>query len=374
VPHFKTYNSMMPLWGDTDFGNDQLYPVYAGINQARAASAALRSSNRYFINQTNGAVHESIFSIAKYETAGARPNHSDVVFGFMNLDRNNPVSGWFNVNINSGGSNLFGIQPGRQYNTRNIAAYTAADASRRDAWLWGNGVSGADLLANGLYVGLNKVPTSTTAWINAPFEAQYLKLSDVTPPPTPAMPSTPTAYVVGTNVTFQWLATTDPEGGISGYRVLIGTASDGSNIFNGIINTTNQTASGAYGQTLYARVSAINLAGIEGPLSPVSFGTLLLDPAADHDDDGLNNAAEVQAGTDPLSSASVLRIVSLTGGGQLLTWASAPGKTYQIFATTNLAAGFTLVGSAPASGGSVTSFTNATAQGDRLFYRVAVLP
>src|ERR1043165_5223037 len=99
IPHFKTYNSMMPLWGNTDYGLDQLYSVYAGIGQARAASPALRSSNRYFLNQTSGAVQESIFSVAKYETANAAPNQSDVVFGFVNLDRNNNQSGTFNVNI-----------------------------------------------------------------------------------------------------------------------------------------------------------------------------------------------------------------------------------------------------------------------------------
>src|SRR5206468_980808 len=98
--HFKTYNSMMPLWANTDFALDQLYPVYAAIGQARAASRALRSSNRYFLGQSpGGAVQESIFSVAKYETANGAPNFSDVVFGFVNLDRGNNQSGTFNVNI-----------------------------------------------------------------------------------------------------------------------------------------------------------------------------------------------------------------------------------------------------------------------------------
>lgn len=374
VPHFKTCNSMMPLWGNTGFGNDQLYPVYAGINQARTASPALRSSNRYFLNQTSGAPQESLFSVAKYEAANAAPNFSDVVFGFVNLDRNNSQSGTFNVNITSNGSNLFGIKPGRLYNVKNMAACTGVDASRRDIWLWGAGVAGSNVLANGIYVTLNKVPTSNSTWTNAPFEAQFLKLYDITPPPVAAAPATPLAYVVGTNVTFSWPAVSDPEGGITGYHLVVGTTAGGSNVFDGIISGTAQSVNGSYGQTLYARVSTLNNAAIAGPFGGTSSGTLLLDPAADNDGDGMSNGNEAQAGTNPLDVNSVLRIIGLNGGGQLLTWSSESGKTYQVFATTNLTAGFTPLSGPLASEGSLTHFTNANPTMPGLFYRVAVLP
>ena len=374
VPHFKTYNSMMPLWGNADFGNDQLYPVYAAINQARAASPALRSSNRYFINETSGAVPEAIFSVAKYETAGAAPNFADVVFAFMNLDRDHPQSRTFNVNLNSGGSNLFGLKAGRTYNLKNLAAYTGADASRRQAWVWPVSRSGDDLLANGLGVILNPVPLSPTAWTNAPFEAQYLKLYDVTPPPTPAAPATPLAYVIGTNVTFSWPALSDSESGIAGYHLVIGTTPGGSNIFNGTLAGTTQDVAGSLGQTLYAQVSAISRAGIAGAFSSVSAGTVLLDPAQDQDGDGMSNAHEARAGTDPLSSASVLRILGVSNDGQSLTWASVPGRNYQVFGTTNLAVSFTAISGVLPAVGNTTSYTNGpTALGQR-YYRVVVLP
>jgi hypothetical protein len=59
ITHFMKFNSLQPiLWpGNRNFGLDQIQPVYAGINAARQASRALRSSNRYFLNQTGGAVH-----------------------------------------------------------------------------------------------------------------------------------------------------------------------------------------------------------------------------------------------------------------------------------------------------------------------------
>ena len=84
-------------------------------------------------------------------------------------------------------------------------------------------------------------------------------------PPAPEMRNTPKSHVIGTNVTFSWTAATDPEGGIAGYRVAIGTAPGGSNAFNGSITGTSQSASGVFGQTLFATVWEINNAGSESP-------------------------------------------------------------------------------------------------------------
>jgi len=280
IPHFKKYNSLQPIFHNRNYGVDFLWPVYVAINQARGFSAALRASNRYFLNQTgSGSPQPSIFSVAKYEQPNGSPNLCDVVFAFANLDRNNPQQGNFNLNISQNGANLFGIKAGRTYNTRNIAAYTAYDGNRRNYWIWSSARTGADLLANGLFVALNPVPGSDSAWTNAPFEAQYLKLYDVTPPATPAAPSTPKPYALGTIAAFSWPALVDPDGGISGYHVEVGTSPGGSNVLNLTVAGTTVSATNFYGQTLYARVSAINNAGIEGPFSPNSAGTLLLDSA-----------------------------------------------------------------------------------------------
>ncbi len=284
IPHFKTFNSLQPIFapGNRNYGLDQLWPVYAAINQARASSRALRSPNRYFLNQTgSGNPQPSIFSVAKYEQANGSPNFYDVVFAFANLDRNNAQQGNFSLNINQNGSNLFGIKPGRVYNAKNLAAYTAVEPNRRNDWLWGGGgLTGDSLLNNGLFSALNPVPSVNAAWSTAPFEAQYLKLYDVTPPPTPAAPSTPKPYALSTSTTFSWPPVVDPDGGISGYHVFIGTSLGGSNVFNSIIPGTGLTVTNSYGHTLYARVSAINNIGIEGPASASSPGTGLLDPSS----------------------------------------------------------------------------------------------
>lgn len=375
ITHFMKFNSLQPiLWpGNRNFGLDQIQPVYAGINAARQTSRALRSSNRYFINQTSGSAQPQIHSVVKYETANAAPNFSDVVFAFANLDRNNNQTGTFNVNITQGPGNLFGIKSSRFYNAKNLAAYTGADANRRNAWLWGaNGVAGSSLLANGVFVSLNKVPATDADWTNAPFEAQYLKLYDVTPPPTPATPIA-SVYVVGTNVTFSWNNVTDAEGGISGYHIIVGTTSGGSNIFNGTVTTTNKLASGVYGQTLYARVAAINNASIEGSFSTVTAGTILLDPDADNDGDGMSNADEVVAATNPLDANSVLRIVSLSPG-KLLTWASVSGQTYQVYFATNLLTSFVPLSTVITAAAPAATYLDTQATNEARVYRVKIWP
>src|SRR5437868_9970315 len=199
IPHFRKYNSLQPIFapGNRNYGLDQLYPVYAAVGQARQFSKALRSSNRYFLDQIGGGAQSSIHSVAKYEQANGAPNFCDVVFAFANLDRNNNQQGNFDVNISQSGSNLFGIKSSRTYNVRNLAAYTAIDPNRRTYWLIPGNVSGSALISNGLFVSLKKVPATDAAWGNDPFEAQYLKLYDVTPPPFPGTPMTAKPYAIG---------------------------------------------------------------------------------------------------------------------------------------------------------------------------------
>jgi glycosidase len=331
IPHFMVYNSLQPIFSpaNRNYGLDQLYPVYAAAGQARQFSAALKSSNRYYLNQTGSETPQpSIFSVAKYATANASPNFSDVVFAFVNLDRNNNQQGNFDVNITQNGSNLFGIKPGRIYNVRNIAAYTQIDGTRRTQYLIPGNVSGTNLLNNGLFVLLKSVPTTTGGWSTDPFEAQYLKLYDVTPPATPAVPGTPKPYAVGDSVTFTWPALVDPDGGVSAYHVIVGATPGGSNVFNGTVTGTSLTVTNSFGQTLYASVSAISNAGVEGGMSAGSSGTTLLDPA------------------------SIVLGVGNVGGGIGLAWPQILSNFATLYTTTNLAAPSTW---APAPGSAFLS-------------------
>ena len=148
-------------------------------------------------------------------------------------------------------------------------------------------------------------------------------------------------------MTFSWSALNDPDGGVSGYYVIVGTSPGGSNVFSGIVIGTNLTVTNTYGARLYAEVSAINNAGIQGTLSASSPGVVLVDPA-----------------WIPVASME---------NGSVLNWNSVPGKTYQVWSTTNLSLPFASYSDILTAVGSTTSFTNAPTDAAR-FYRVQFYP
>ena len=391
IPHFKKYNSLMPLWRQTDpahgsynFGVAQLHPVHAAIGQARAGSKALRSSNRYFLDRTGEqGRYEEIFSVAKYETANASPANSDVVFGFVNLNRNAAQDRTFNVNITQNSTNLFGIKSGRTYNVRNVAAYTGVDSNRRNTWLWGSGRTGSDVLANGVRVIMNAVPASNAAWTSAPYEAQYLKLLDTTAPTaTPAQPTGPNvfAYAIGNAVTFTWPAiAADSEGIAPSYRLSV--SINGGAPTNFLTASPSYTVNAAEGQTVVVSVQAANPDDPtqSGPASVASSSVKLLAVAGDEDGDGQSNEAEHAAGMNPLNNASVFKITATsrpTATSVTVTWASAAGRNYELWATTDLSLPFAKVsGAAPiSSAGSSTSYTDPSADGSTKFYQVRTVP
>ena len=184
IPQFKTYNSMMPLWRQLDRNTGDaihLLALYSAISEARRASPALRSKHERFLRLKHDTPQDQIFGVGKVEKIGADPASTDTVFAFVNLavgaNSATPNGVGFDVDINSGQQNVFGISPNHTYNVRNIAAL---DPQRRNRCLWGAGRSGADVLQNGIAVSMNRVPTDEEGWASAPYEAQYLKLIDAT--------------------------------------------------------------------------------------------------------------------------------------------------------------------------------------------------
>jgi len=338
IPHFKTYNSLMPLWNYGNFGHKQLFPAYGAVGRARHMSPALRSSNRYFIDQVGGAgVKQTVFSVVKYQTANASAATSDVVIGFVNLDRNTTQSGTFNVNIDLNGSNLFGIKSNRHYNARNLAAFTGIIPGRDTNWLWGAGISGTNVLNSGVSITNGPIPGSNAAWTNNPYEAKFLKLYDVTTPPAPTgipVHVLGTTYVVGTNAVFTWSPAIDPEGLMPHYRIAINR--------NGII-TTNFTTNayfavgGSYGDVFSISVTAVNpfVPANASSSGPASGTVTMIDPNEDDDEDGLPNWAEVLAGTDLFNSNSVFVVEEVVGDSglaeQRITVSTAPGRLYTIY-------------------------------------------
>lgn len=348
VPSLYDFNSLIPaiMAATNNLRTAQLYPLYSSVGTARLTSPALQGVNRVFLNPTVS--QPDIYAVAKFTTTNGSPNFNDVVFTFVNLAYTNSEQGYFNVNISQNGTNLFGIIPNRMYNVKNIAAFLRVDPNRNSYWLWNsNGIAGSNLLSNGLFVSLNPVPVNAAGWTNAPFEAQYLKLYDVTPPSTPPAPTTTNSYVIGNSVTFNWLPSVDPVGGISGYQIIVGTSPGASNVFNGIVEGTTLTVTNVYGSTLYAKISAINNAGIQGPASVSSAGVTLVNPAW-------------------------IPVLSIQPNN-VLSWTSISGMTYQVWSTTNLIIPFTPIGGVITGFGPTVQITNPPSDLMR-FYRIQIFP
>jgi hypothetical protein len=349
IPHFKKWNSMQPqwnAWNANDFGVRFLRPVYAAIGQAREFSPALRSPNRWFLNRhSDDFVRDEIFSVAKYEQAGVPLAHQDVVLAFTNLDRDNPQSDTFAVP--EALADLLGLANGRTYNVKNIAAYigeTGQFSGRRDEWLWGGGRDRNDIIDNGVFVSLNPVPGSNDPWTGAndtplaPYEAQFLKVYDVTPPA--AAESVSLATGLSYNATPELVMTVDTSSyddhdNVVEYMIVIedensswsySTTVSGTNMFSWPVE------SDAFGREVTVSVTPVSVAGISGTQSTTSAVFTLLDPDGDEDNNGMTNFQEFIAGTDPFDAESVLRAdnIALSGTNPQVSFKGMAGRRYRL--------------------------------------------
>ncbi|MCU0796159.1 MAG: hypothetical protein MUF31_09515 [Akkermansiaceae bacterium] len=380
IPHFKRWNTMQPIWNNTDFGNDQLFPVIAGANLARAASPALRSSNRWFLDGDGN--NAQIHAVAKYETANASPAVSDVVLAFSNLDRNNNQADNFKIPATLAG--LLGLQDGRTYNARNIAAYenpTIGMTNRRSQWLWGAGLTGSQLKSTGFLVSLNDVPTTSGEWSSAPYEAQYLKVSDITAPTaTPAAPEIANLhpFVIGTQVVFDWDDLPADAGGVvPAYQVTVW-INGGAPVLTTVVTASTYTVSAAEGDEVQIAVRAVNpdFPANAAPGSSSSGNIALLSSGGDEDGDGMSNADELAASTNALDAGSVFRATGISRNGTdvVVSFSSVSGVRYRLESSTTLNADWTPVGAELTASGASSQITHAGAAGERRFYRVRVVP
>ena len=273
IPNFKTYNSMSKVWNNRDWN---LQGLYGRIGKARLASLALRSANNYFLSRTGGQGFDpNIMAVGKVEEPGVSAADQEVIFAFVNNDyqASSSRSSAFDLDVDADGNNYFGILPGNSYNIVNLLSATPTNR------IWATDMTGATLLANGMFVGLNDPATSLG-------QAQFLRLID-----TGAAPAD------------------NDNDGMSDF-----TDWDDDN------DELPDTWENTYG------LNALSAVGADG----ANF---------DRDGDGLTNIEEYRAGTDPTDPNSTLSlgIEQNTALSMLdVSWDSVPGRNYRLYRTLDI--------------------------------------
>lgn len=104
------------------------------------------------------------------------------------------------------------------------------------------------------------------------------------------------------------------------------------------------------------------------------FGTNNVNPNADSDGDGVSNYLEYLGGTDPTDRHSLLTMTNIQPdpqAGIVISWQSAPSKTYSILRSSSLAQGFIPLQTHIPATAPLNSFRDPTATGiGPYFYRV----
>jgi hypothetical protein len=272
IPHFKRYNHMLNVWNNRDW---TLQALYGRINAARRGSPALRSREVYFLSRKDtGAYDPDVLAVAKVERPGVSAAAQDVVFAFVNNNYWASVNRWatFSLDAAYGGANRFGIESGRSYNVFDLASATPS------APVWSPDRTGADLLANGITIGL-------TAPALAGGQAQFLRLVD-----------TAAAY---------------PDTDGDGER----DHADWDDDNDGLPDAWETT----YG------LNPLSAAGNNGA-------------GGDPDGDGMTNAEELEAGTSPSNRHDVLAVesISVDPAGVHIGWPARDDRSYRVEHTSTL--------------------------------------
>jgi hypothetical protein len=226
---------------------------------------------------------------------------------------------------------------------------------------------------------MNRVPGDTGTWSTAPFEAQYLKVYDVTAPVNSsgsAMTTNSYSYALGTSGTISWAAAApDSEGVTPCYQVSV---TINGNTTSFVTCGTSTTINAAPGQTASVVIQTVN-PNDNSMTGPATSPTLVkfIDVNGDDDGDGLTNGKEDLAGTNPFDPRSNLAVTTLTivdANNASLSWATVTGKDYQVQSATapGPGSGYSSVGPVVPGTGGIVSRSVPLSSG--IYYRIVVVP
>jgi alpha-L-fucosidase len=271
--------------------------------------------------------------------------------------------------------------------TRSGNTFTASQSA--DGTNWTTLGTSSVTMATSVNVGLAACSVSDGTLMQAAFDQVA-----VTGQTSPEAPDSLTATASDGKVDLSWSAST----GAASYTVQRATTSGGpyTDVVAGLTGTSHTDSTLTNGTTYFYVVTATNTAGTSGPTPEATarpldakqawrlahFGTIDNSgdaaDSADPDGDGMTNAQEFGAGTDPNNHSSVLVVSSVTIGGQdvIVTFPSIAGKKYRAERSVTLQSSSwtTIRDNIPGTGDPIQVTDAGAAAQSKRFYRVVIVP
>jgi hypothetical protein len=148
---------------------------------------------------------------------------------------------------------------------------TFVDIAGYSGWVSGSSYGAANLRDGQMYY--YRVKCRNAALLESGWSNVVNSTQDASPPTIPGKPLDTGVFTSSTSVTFYWTGSSDAVSGLASYELQVGTASGGSNVFAANVgNTLTKTITASNGQTLYARVRALDAVGNPSPWSAGSDG------------------------------------------------------------------------------------------------------
>ena len=178
VADFKTWNKLT-IWENPPMGDAsrEMAKLYGRINRAREGSPALQSDVQWMLDRTEGYRSTDIWAMAKAEEYGALVNGKDAVLAFVLFVNDTHYATKQTFGIPEGAANLLGLESGKSYTARNLAA------SNPEQILWTNTTE--KLTSEGVWVEF-KADQEGSAFFNDGAMVYFLKLEPYEETPDPA--------------------------------------------------------------------------------------------------------------------------------------------------------------------------------------------
>ena len=269
-----TVNDDTPTFSGTAEANSSV-ELFTGGSTSRGTTTADGSGNWSI---TTGTLTEATYSFTAKATDGASNTSSASTAVSVTIDTTAPSAPA--ITSPADGATVNDDTPtfsGTAEANSSVELFTGGSTSRGTTTADGSGnwTVTSSSISDATYSFTAKATDSAgnTSAASAAVSITIDAAADSTAPSTPGTPTDSGTYSASTTVTFNWTAATDSESGVASYNLQIGTSAGDNDVLDSNVGSViTYDHSGIDGQTLYARVQAVNGAALSGSWSGNSDG------------------------------------------------------------------------------------------------------